>query len=226
MKGIRFEGLRVVGRPHELAKRYAEQEADEILYIDTVASLYGRNQLEGLLEQTVEDVFIPITVGGGIKSIQDADRLFRAGADKVAINTAGLSTPDLLNSIADRYGNQALVVSIEAKRSGDSWEAYCDNGRERTGKDAVAWAFEAVSRGAGELLVTSVDQDGTKAGCDLDLYKRLTKELPIPVVAAGGIGTLDHAREAIAVADAIAVGTALHYNLLTINEIRANSGRP
>src|SRR3990167_6351053 len=169
VKGVQMEGLRVVGKPEEMAKRYAEAGADEILYIDTVASLYGRNQLEALLEKTCEEVFVPITVGGGIKSVADARRLFNAGADKIAINTAALKRPDLINEMADKYGSQAVGVSIEAKRVSGGWECYTDNGRERTGVDAVVWADRSVSNGAGELLLTSVDRDGTRRGFDTEL---------------------------------------------------------
>jgi len=214
-----MEGLRVVGKPEELAEKYA-QEADELLYIDTVASLYGRNQLEGLLERTTDNVFIPITVGGGIRSVADVRRLLNAGADKIAVNTAAIRRPALINEIAGRYGNQCVVVSIEAKRTKDGWEAYTDNGRERTGIDAIEWAEESVRRGAGEILITSIDQDGTRKGFDLDTYRHLTDRLEVPVTACGGMGTLEHARQAVECADALAMASVLHYNILTIGEIR------
>ena len=220
VKGIQMEGLRVVGKPSELAKRYAESGADEILYLDTVATLYGRNQLEGLLEQTSEEVFIPITVGGGIKSLQDARNLLRAGADKVAVNTAAIRQPEIVRAISGSCGAQALVISIEAKRHSRGWEAYTDNGRERTGKDAIQWAEEAVSLGAGEILITSIDQDGTRRGCDLPLINAL-KGLPVPVTACGGVGTVEHLREALnAGADAVAIGSALHYGDLELKQLR------
>ena len=223
VKGIHFEGLRIMGKPVSLAKKYAEQGADELLYIDTVATLYGRNQLGSLLESTCEDVFIPITVGGGIKSLDDAKRLFKSGADKVAINSAAIRQPELIRSITDSLGSQALVVSIEAKKVNGGWEAYTDNGREKTGKDAIAWAFEAVRLGAGELLITSIDQEGTRNGCDIELIRSIAPNVPIPVIACGGIGSGRHVKEVIekGKADAVALASALHYNQLTFSEIRS-----
>lgn len=216
-----MEGLRVVGKPSELAKKYANEGAHELLYIDTVASLYGRNQLEGLLERTTDEVFIPVTVGGGIKSIGDIDRLLRAGADSVAINTAAIKRPSLIRECADHYGSQAIVVSIEAKRHGSGWEAYTDCGRERSGKDVLQWAEEAVWLGAGEIFLTSIDQDGTMNGPDLEIIKRLA-HLPVPVAYGGGIGRLDHLRSILASgADAAAIGAALHYGKLTFKQMEA-----
>ena len=221
-KGVQFEGLRVVGKPEEMAQRYAEQGADEILYIDTVASLYGRNQLEALLEKTCESVFVPITVGGGIRSLQDARRLFNAGADKIAINTAALKRPDLINELAGHFGNQAVVVSIEAKRVNGGWECYTDNGRNRSERDAVAWAFDSVGRGAGELLLTSVDRDGTRRGFDTELIAAIAPHVPVPVTASGGCGSLEHLKAVLrAGADAVAVGSALHYGKVSFEEMRA-----
>ena len=209
-----------MGEPNELAKRYSE-DADEILYIDTVASLYGRNQLEGLLESTAHDVFVPITVGGGIKSKADVRRLLHSGADKVAINTAALRNPSLISDIANTVGSQAVVVSIEAKRRESGWEAYTDNGRERTGRDAIQWAFEAVERGAGEILLTSIDQEGTRRGFDLLLASAIAPKVPVPVTLCGGMGSIEHAREALAAgADAVACASILHYGILTMKEIQ------
>lgn len=211
VKGIQFEGLRVVGKPSELAKKYVQEGANELLYIDQVASLYGRNQLEGLLERTTDDIFVPVTVGGGIKSIGDIDRLLRAGADSVAINTAAIKRPALIKECADHYGSQAIVVSIEAKRTKAGWECYTDCGREKTNKSVQEWAQEAVSLGAGEILLTSIDQDGTMNGPDIEVVKTLA-HLPVQVVYGGGIGGLDHLRSVLAAgADGVAVGSALHY---------------
>lgn len=218
VKGISFEGLRVVGKPDELARRYAE-DADELLYIDTVASLYGRNQLTSLLERTTDEIFVPITVAGGISSKDDARRLFHAGADKVAVNTAALRRPNLINELAGSFGTQGLVCSIEAKRTASGWEAYTDNGRERTGRCAVAWAAEAVERGAGEILVTSIDQDGTRRGFDTELIAALTP-LPVPVIACGGMGSIEDARKAYALGACLSMASMLHYNILTIGDIR------
>lgn len=220
VKGIQFEGLRVVGKPDELATKYANEGADELLYIDTVASLYGRNQLCGLLERTTEHVFIPVTVGGGIKSRADVKRLLDSGADKVAINTEGIKRPSLIKELADYYGSQAVVVSIEAKRVGERWECYTDCGREKTGKDVQEWAEEAVALGAGEILITSIDQDGTRNGLDLPLISAL-KGLPVPVTACGGMWTVDHLRQALnAGADAVAMASCLHYGKVSFAELK------
>jgi cyclase len=227
VKGVQMEGLRVVGKPEEMAKHYAESGADEILYMDTVASLYGRNQLEALLEKTCEEVFVPITVGGGIKSVSDARRLFNAGADKIAINTAALQRPALINELADHFGRQAVVVSIEAKRVNGGWECYTDNGRQRTGNDAVTWTLEVVSRGAGELLITSVDRDGTRKGFDVDLIAAIAPNVPVPVTASGGMGSLEHLRTVLVdgKADAVAVASALHYGLVSFDQIRQSAAQ-
>jgi cyclase len=222
VKGICMEGLRIVGKPAELAKKYA-QEADELLYIDTVASLYGRNQLESLLEETTHDTFIPITVGGGIKSRADAKRLFDAGADKVALNTAAVGRPGIIEDLASYYGSQAVVVSIEAKRVANGWEAYTNNGREKTGKDAIAWAFESVKLGAGELLITSVDRDGTCRGFDVELIKAIAPNVTVPVIASGGMGCMQHLFDVLEVgkADAVAMATVIHAeHCVTFKEMR------
>jgi cyclase len=221
VKGIHFEGLRKVGIPQELAEKYAESGAEELLYIDQVASLYGRNQLENLLERTTERVFIPVTVGGGITSVADVQRMLNAGADKVAVNTAAIRRPDLINEISGRYGNLCLVISIEAKRTRDGWEAYTDCGRERSGFSAIDWAFQAASRGAGEILITSIDQDGTMKGMDYELISKIGPHVDIPVVACGGIGSANHARQAVqSGADAVALASALHYNRITFEGLR------
>jgi cyclase len=221
VKGIHMEGLRKIGNPQTLAEKYANEGADELLYLDTVASLYGRNQLEDLLERTTERVFIPVTVGGGISSLADVQRLLNAGADKIAVNTAAIRRPRLLNEISDRYGNQCLVVSIEAKRTANGWECYTDCGRERTGVAAVNWALEACQRGAGELLVTSIDQDGTMKGMDYELIAQIGPHIDIPVVLCGGCSSVDHVRSAVAYgSDAIALASALHYNRITFEELR------
>ena len=220
VKGVQMEGLRVVGNPAELARRYAE-DADELLYIDTVASLYGRNQLCELLARTCDDVFIPITVGGGVKSRADVKRLLDAGADKVAINTAAIRNPALIRECSDYYGSQAIVVSVDAKRvERGAWEAFTDCGRERSGKDAIAWAREAVRLGAGGILLTSIDQDGGRRGCDLALVESL-RGLPVPLTYCGGVGSIGDVAAALGSgADAVAMGAALHYGAFTIGELR------
>ena len=227
IKGVRMEGLRVIGKPAEYARKYAEEGADEILYLDTVASLYGRNNLTEIIEEASDGVFIPITCAGGIRSVGDVQRLLDAGADKVAINSAAIREPALIRRCADRYGSQAIVVSIEAKRVNGSWEAYTDCGRERTGREVQAWAAEAVALGAGEILLTSVDRDGTRKGPDLALAESL--RLPVPVVLSGGIAAPEDAKLASKVADALAIGCALHYGNTTIPAVKsalAQSGLP
>lgn len=219
VKGVQMEGLRVIGRPRELAKRYADEGADELLFIDTVSTLYGRPQLESLLERTVEEVFVPITVGGGIKSLADVKRLLHAGADKIAINSAAIRNPALIRECADCVGSQAIVVSIEAKKKGAAWECYTDNGREKGDKEVVLWAHEAVALGAGEILLTSVDRDGTKKGFDLDLI-RAVGSLGVPLSVCGGMGSVDHALQALeAGASAVVTASALHYGLVTFKEM-------
>ena len=217
---VNMEGLRVVGKPADLAKKYAE-DADELLYLDAVASLYGRNQLESIIEETCEEVFIPITVGGGLCSMEDASRLFNAGADKISINTAGIKLPSLISRLSDRYGSQAVVVNIDAKRTKDGWEAYTENGRQRTGKDAVEWALEAVRLGAGELLITSIDKEGTKRGCDLDLIRAIVPNVDVPVIACGGIGSVQDVNAVDQLGACVAMSSSLHTNKLNISDIRA-----
>ena len=221
IKPVRMEGLRVIGDPNEYARRYAEQGACELLYLDAVASLYGRNNLVEIVERTTRDVFIPVAVGGGIRSVAQARALFNAGADMVCINTGALGRPALINEISARYGSQAITVSIEAKRVNGGWEAYTDAGREPTGRNALKWAKEAVGRGAGQLLLTAVDRDGTRAGFDLALIRAISGlDLPVPVIASGGCGSAQHVCEAQqAGADAVAIASVLHYNMLTIKEI-------
>lgn len=218
IKGINLEGLRVVGKPAELARRYA-LDADELLYIDAVASLYGRNALAPLVEEATRDVFIPITVGGGIRSRADVDRLLRSGADKVAINTAAIANPTLLADLAQHYGSQAIVLSIEAKRGPLGWECFTDGGRQATGRCAQRWAQEAVSLGCGEILLTSIDRDGTRKGFDHELLEAIAPEVDVPVVISGGMGKLSD-MEKVKGAHGIAMASVLHYNILTIGEMR------
>ena len=172
IKGIHLEGLRVIGSPQEHALKYYLQGADELIYMDCVASLYGRNHLGEIISLAARDIFVPMTVGGGIRSVDDATQILRAGADKVAVNTAALTNPGLISAIAKRFGSQCMVLSVEAKQVGpERWEAYTDNGRERTGKDVVEWVREAVALGAGEILLTSVDREGTRKGFDIPLIR-------------------------------------------------------
>ena len=224
IKGIRLEGLRVMGDPHSFAVRYYEAGADELIYMDIVASLYGRNNLSDIISRAADRVFIPITVGGGIRSVDDARHILRSGADKVAVNTAAIARPELISDIAHRFGSQAMVLSIEAKMiSPTGWEVYTDNGRERTGLDVVEWAVRAVELGAGEILLTSVDREGTRKGYEIDLIQLVREAVSVPVIASGGMGSLDHFVEAARSggADAVSMADVLHYDRISIPEIRA-----
>lgn len=224
VKGIHLEGLRVMGDPRAFARRYYAEGADEILYVDIVASLYGRNSILDVVRRTAEDVFVPMTVAGGLRSVEDVRQALRSGADKVAINTAAVRDPELIRRVAEAFGSQCMVVDIQTKRTGaGQWEAYTDNGRERTGVDALEWAERAVALGAGELLITSVDREGTQRGMELDFLALVTRAVDVPVIASGGVGAPAHARQAITEAgvDAVAVASVLHYGKVTIAEIKA-----
>jgi cyclase len=223
IKGVRLEGLRVVGDPHAFAVRYYETGADELLYMDIVASLYGRNNLSDIISRAARDVYVPITVGGGIRTVDDARDILRSGADKVAINTAAIARPELITQIAHRFGSQAMVLSIEAKYVGPSkWEAYTDNGRERTGLDVLEWVRRGVELGAGEVLVTAVDREGTRSGFDLELIHKVSEAVPVPVICSGGMGNIEHFVQAAQQgrADAVAMADVLHYSRLSLLEIR------
>ncbi|AMP91772.1 TPA: imidazole glycerol phosphate synthase subunit HisF [Legionella pneumophila] len=223
IKGVHLEGLRVVGNPNEYAMSYYAQGADELIYMDTVASLYGRNNLSEIVKNTAENVFVPITVGGGIRSVDDVKQLLRCGADKVAVNTAATKNPALISDIARRFGSQCMVLSIEAKRDTNGrWEVMTDNGREHTGMDVVDWARNGEEFGAGEILLTSIDQEGTRKGFDLELVKQVSEAVSIPVIASGGMGCLDDLVDVVrsANADAVAMADVLHYKRLSLSEIR------
>ncbi len=223
IKGIRFEGFRVIGNPQDFAREYYEQGIDEIIYIDTVASLYNRISLYDLLDKTSKNVFIPITAGGGIKTIDHVNKLLRAGADKVAINTGAVRNPKLISDVAKRFGSQCMVLSIEAKKQGpNKWESYTDNGREHSNKDVIDWAKEGAKLGAGEILLTSVDNDGTCKGFDFDLIENVSQNVSIPVIASGGMGKVDDLINVIdkSKADAVAIAHMLHYKKCSIEQIR------
>lgn len=224
IKSVQLEGLRVVGDPGEFALHYYEAGADELIYMDIVASLYGRNNLSDIIQKAARDVFIPITVGGGIRSVDDARHILRSGADKVAINTAAMARPELISEVAQRFGSQAMVLSIEAKQiAPGKWEAYTDNGRERTGLDVLDWVRRGVELGAGEILLTAVDREGTRQGFDLDLLRQISTAVPVPVIASGGMGSMAHFIEAAeqGLADAVAMADVLHYKRMSVAEIRA-----
>jgi imidazole glycerol-phosphate synthase subunit HisF len=223
IKGIHLEGLRVIGDPQVYAQRYYEQGIDEIIYMDSVASLYGRNNLTEILEHTARHVFVPITVGGGVRSVEDARMLLRSGADKIALNTAAITRPELLSESAEEFGSQAVVLSVEAKRlNSGRWEAYTHNGREHSGRDVVEWVEEAETRGVGELLLTSVDQEGTRKGFDIGLLNTIADLVRIPVIASGGMGSVDDLVSAVEKgrADAVAMADILHYDRMTVEAIR------
>jgi cyclase len=223
VKGVRLEGLRVMGDPADHALRYYEEGIDELIYIDIVASLYGRNNLVEVVDRTASEIFVPLTVGGGIRTTDDIHTLLRAGADKVALNTAGIRNPSLITEASRIYGSQCIVLSIEAKAQREGgWEAYTDNGRERTGVDAVEWARRGVDLGAGEILLTSVDREGTRRGFDLPLIAAIAPNVSVPVIASGGAGSVEDIERAFAAgADAVAVASILHYGTDTVASIKA-----
>jgi len=224
IKGIHLEGLRVIGSPNEHALRYYLEGADELIYMDCVASLYGRNHLGDIVRAAAKDIFVPMTVGGGIRSVEDATEILRAGADKVAVNTAAVANPKLITAIAQRFGSQCTVLSIEAKQVGaGTWEVYTDNGRERTGLNVVEWVKSGVAMGAGEILLTSVDREGTRKGFDIALVKAVSAEVGVPVIASGGMGKPEDLLEVVneGGADAVAIADILHYKRAEIGDIRA-----
>jgi|ETN01SMinimDraft_4_1059930.scaffolds.fasta_scaffold04160_3 cyclase len=217
VKGIRLEGLRVLGKPEDFALNYYKNGADELLYIDVVASLYERNNLREIVEKTAKKLHIPMTVGGGIRTIKDIKEILRAGADKVAINTAAVKNPKIITEGANAFGSQCIVGSIEAKKKIDgTYEAYIDNGREKTGKDVFEWAKELVDLGAGELLITSVDKEGTGKGYDNELTAKISKSVNVPVIACGGAGKIEDVVDVIkkGKADAVCAASLFHYNYL------------
>lgn len=223
VKGIQLEGLRKIGNPNEFAKEYYQQNIDEIIYIDIVASLYNRNNLSDIVLNCTRDVFVPLTVGGGIRNIEDVNHILRCGADKIAINTAAIKQPELIQEIADKYGSQCMVLSIQAKRVAEGkWEAYYDNGREKSGLDVVQWAKKGYQLGAGEILLTSVDFEGTQNGFDTELIKTVSDVVPIPVIASGGMGEPGDFAKAVQEghADAVAAASVLHYNKYTVKDIK------
>ena len=222
IKGIHLEGLRVIGSPYEHAVRYYNQGSDELIFMDCVASLYGRNNITDIIKKITQDVFIPITVGGGIRSLENVSEILRSGADKVAINTAAVKNPNLIKEIVRNFGSQCLVLSVEAKKiETNKWEAYMDNGREPTGLNVIEWIKTCIDLGIGEILVTSIDNEGTNKGFDVNLIKKVTEVSSVPVIGSGGMGMLEHAIDAFnSNCDAIAVASILHYKHHTIQEIR------
>ena len=223
IKGIHLEGLRVIGSPNGYALRYYQQGVDELIYMDCVASLYGRNHLGDIIRSAAKNIFVPMTVGGGIRSVEDATQILRAGADKVAVNTAAVANSQLITDIARRFGSQCMVLSIEAKQVGqDRWEVYTNNGRERTGLDVVEWVRHGVAMGAGEILLTSVDREGTRKGFDIALVKAVSAVVAVPVIASGGMGKPEDVLTVVQEggADAVAMADILHFNRAGIGDIR------
>ncbi len=226
VKGIQFEGLRKIGNPNKFAKQYYEQGIDEILYIDIVASLYNRNNLSDIVMGCTKDVFVPITVGGGIRNIKDVNKLLHCGADKIAINTGAIKKPELIQEVSNQYGSQCMVLSIQAKKIAEGkWEAYYDNGREKTGIDVIEWAKKGYQLGAGEILLTSVDKDGTKKGFDLELIRSVSDAVPIPVIASGGMGNPQDFLKVVLEghADAVAVASLLHYGKNSVTSLKTQA---
>ncbi len=223
IKGVHLECLRVVGKPGELAEKYYAEGADEIVYMDIVASLYRRQNLLDIVNNASDNLFIPLTVGGGVRTIDDIRCFLKAGADKVAMNTAITKNPDFVREASRVFGCQCIVASIEAKKLGEKWEAYTDNGRERTGLDAIEWAKKAEELGAGEILLTSIDTEGTQKGFDLELTKSVAEVVSIPVIASGGAGSVQDIATCFKETgvDAAAVASVLHYNTLSIREIKS-----
>ena len=221
VKGVNFLGLRDAGDPVELARRYDEQGADELVFLDITASSQERETMVEVVARTAEEVFIPLTVGGGVRSLEDARRLLRAGADKVAVNSAALARPELVTELAATFGAQCVVVAIDARRASAGFEVFSHGGRRATGIEAIGWAERAARAGAGELLVTSVDRDGTESGYDLELTGAIAAGVDVPVVASGGVGSLEHLAEgARAGADALLAASIFHYGRFSVAEAK------
>lgn len=225
VKGINFVDIRDAGDPVEQARTYDAAGADELVFLDITATHEGRDIMHDVVRRTADQVFIPLTVGGGLRSVDDIRAMLHAGADKVAINSAAVKDPSLIERGADAFGDQCIVVAIDAKRVGDDppkWEVFVHGGRKGTGRDAVAWAEEAAARGAGEILLTSMDRDGTKSGYDLDLLRAITERIDIPVIASGGAGTLEHLREGLVEggASAVLAASIFHFGEYTVEQAK------
>ena len=231
VKGVNFVELRDAGDPVEIAARYNEQGADELTFLDITATSDARGLILPIIEAVASQVFIPLTVGGGVREVSDVRRLLNAGADKVSFNSAAVANPQVISDASDKYGAQCIVVAIDAKRRGPEdaaargpgWDVYTHGGRKNTGLDAVAWAREMVARGAGEILLTSMDRDGTRAGFDLELTRAVSDAVPVPVIASGGVGTLDHLADGVQQggADAVLAASIFHYGDHTVAEAKA-----
>ena len=235
VKGVNFVGLRDAGDPVEIAARYNAQGADELTFLDITATSDGRDLILHIIEAVASEVFIPLTVGGGVRSVEDVRRLLNAGADKVSFNSAAVAKPQLIRDASQRYGAQCIVVAIDAKRRagedlaarGEGWDVYTHGGRKNTGLDAVAWAQQMAEHGAGEILLTSMDRDGTKSGFDLKLTRAVSDAVSVPVIASGGVGTLEHLSEGIRIggADAVLAASIFHYGEFTVGQAKALMAR-
>ena len=223
IKSINLEGLRVMGNPNDFAKKYYKEGADELIFMDLVASLYNRNSLHDIIKLACEDIFIPFTVGGGIRSLDDALKIFDSGADKISIHTNAVQNPNILSILSKRFGSQAIVLSVEAKKNQkEKWDDYVESGREKTDLDVVEWVKKAQDLGIGEILLTSVDKEGTTEGFDIDLITAVTDVVDVPVIASGGFGKLNDVEQAVKIggADAIALAHVLHYEKISLRDIR------
>jgi cyclase len=223
VKGVNFVRLRDAGDPVEIARRYGEQGADELAFLDITASSDARDTIVEVIERVADQVFIPLTVGGGVRRVEDVRKLLNAGADKVSINTAAVEDPELVANAARRFGSQAIVVAVDARASGPGkWEVYTHGGRKARGLDAVEWAANMARRGAGEILLTSMDRDGTRSGFDLELTRAVCEAVPVPVIASGGVGTLEHLAQGIEQgrADAVLAASVFHFGEIGIPEAK------
>ncbi|MBV1914210.1 MAG: imidazole glycerol phosphate synthase subunit HisF [Pseudomonadales bacterium] len=222
VKGVQFVDIRDAGDPVEVAKRYDREGADEITFLDITASHEGRDTTIHMVEDIASQVFIPLTVGGGIRTVEDIRAMLNAGADKVGINTAAVHNPEFVSEAAQRFGSQCIVVAIDAKRQGDHWEIFTHGGRKPTGIDAIEWAKQMVERGAGEILLTSMDRDGTRDGFDLELTRAVSEAVSVPVIASGGVGNLDHLTEGVlqGKADAVLAASIFHFAEHTIEDAK------
>lgn len=231
VKGVNFVELRDAGDPVEIAARYNEQGADELTFLDITATSDARDVILHIIEAVASQVFIPLTVGGGVRTVDDVRRLLNAGADKVSFNSAAIAQPQVIEDASHKYGAQCIVVAIDAKRRvgealhlrGPGWDVFSHGGRQNTGLDAVAWATEMARRGAGEILLTSMDRDGTKSGFDLELTRAVADAVPVPVIASGGVGTLDHLADGVSIggADAVLAASIFHYGEFTVGQAKA-----
>ena len=221
VKGVRFQDIRDAGDPVELAARYDADGADELVFLDITATIEGRDAMDDVIERTAEQVFIPLTVGGGVREPEDVRRLLRSGADKVALNSAAVRDPGLVSRCADTYGAQCIVIAIDAAARNGGWEVFVDAGRTPTGRDAIAWAAETTAEmGAGEILLTSMDRDGTGDGYDLALLQAVRDATTVPVIASGGAGTLEHFADGLRVVDAVLAASRFHDGDLTIGQVK------